>query len=56
MAVERLFVDTWAWLVLANDRDPAFGTVSRIRAGASGHKRHPQQVEEAGRHRGVMHV
>jgi len=36
MAVERLFVDTWAWLVLANDRDPAFDAVSRIRAGANG--------------------
>ena len=24
MAVERLFVDTWAWLVLANDHDPAY--------------------------------
>lgn len=36
MAVKRLFVDTWAWLVLANDRDPAFGSVSRLRAGAAG--------------------
>jgi predicted nucleic acid-binding protein len=36
MAVERLFVDTWAWLVLANDCDPAFDGVSRIRAGAAG--------------------
>jgi predicted nucleic acid-binding protein len=36
MAVERLFVDTWAWLVLANDRDPAFGSVSRMRAGVAG--------------------
>jgi predicted nucleic acid-binding protein len=36
MAVDRLFVDTWAWLVLANDRDPAFANVSRIRAGAAG--------------------
>lgn len=36
MAVNRLFVDTWAWLVLANDHDPAFGTVSRIRASAAG--------------------
>jgi predicted nucleic acid-binding protein len=36
MAVERLFVDTWAWLVLANDRDPAFGSVARIRASAAG--------------------
>jgi predicted nucleic acid-binding protein len=36
MAVERVFVDTWAWLVLANDRDPAFASVSRLRAGAAG--------------------
>ena len=36
MAVERLFVDTWAWLVLANDRDPAFDSVSRIRASVAG--------------------
>lgn len=35
MAVERLFVDTWGWLVLANDRDPAFASVSRIRAAAA---------------------
>lgn len=28
----RLFVDTWAWLVLANDRDPAFERLSAIRA------------------------
>jgi predicted nucleic acid-binding protein len=36
MAVSRLFVDTWGWLVLANDRDPAFSSVSRIRAKAAG--------------------
>ncbi len=36
MAVKRVFVDTWAWLVLANDRDPLFQSVSRIRAGAVG--------------------
>ena len=35
MAAERLFVDTWGWLVLANDRDPAFASVTRIRAAAS---------------------
>ncbi|MCC6368381.1 MAG: type II toxin-antitoxin system VapC family toxin [Bryobacterales bacterium] len=29
---DRLFVDTWAWLVLANDRDPAFERLSTIRA------------------------
>jgi len=34
MADERLFVDTWAWLVLSNDRDPAFPEVSRIRLAA----------------------
>lgn len=36
MAVERVFVDTWAWLVLANDRDPAFASVSRLRSSAAG--------------------
>jgi len=36
MGASRLFVDTWGWLVLANDRDPAFGAVSRIRADAAG--------------------
>jgi predicted nucleic acid-binding protein len=36
MAVERLFVDTWGWLALANDRDPGFADVSAIRAGAAG--------------------
>jgi len=35
MAAERVFVDTWGWLVLANDRDPAFGSVSRMRAAAA---------------------
>jgi predicted nucleic acid-binding protein len=34
MAASRLFVDTWGWLVLANDRDPAFAGVSRIRRSA----------------------
>jgi len=32
----RCFVDTWGWLVLANDRDPAFAAVSRLRAEAAG--------------------
>ena len=32
----RCFVDTWAWLVLANDRDPAFAAVSGLRAEAAG--------------------
>src|SRR5712692_2219322 len=32
---EKLFVDTWGWLVLANDRDPAFEGVSRLRATAA---------------------
>jgi len=36
MAASRLFVDTWGWLVLANDSEPAFGRVSRIRASAAG--------------------
>jgi predicted nucleic acid-binding protein len=36
MAVERVFVDTWAWLALANLRDPAFEAVSRLRASATG--------------------
>ena len=36
MAGERLFVDTWGWLVLANDRDPAFREVSQIRGLAVG--------------------
>jgi predicted nucleic acid-binding protein len=36
MAADRLFVDTWAWLVLANGRDPSFATVSRIRANSLG--------------------
>lgn len=38
MAADRLFVDTWAWLVLANARDPAFPSVSIIRAGAAAGK------------------
>jgi len=36
MAAERLFVDTWGWLVLANDHDPAYRRVSQIRSGAAG--------------------
>ena len=32
----RCFVDTWAWLVLANDRDPAFAAVSLLRSEAAG--------------------
>lgn len=36
MAISRLFIDTWGWLVLANDRDPAFDRVSRLRAKAAG--------------------
>jgi predicted nucleic acid-binding protein len=36
MAAERVFVDTWAWLVLANHRDPAFASVSRLRSSAAG--------------------
>jgi uncharacterized protein len=30
-AIESLFVDTWGWLVLANDRDPAFQAVVELR-------------------------
>lgn len=30
-ATEPLFVDTWGWLVLANDRDPAFDAVAELR-------------------------
>lgn len=39
MAASGLFVDTWGWLVLANDRDPAFGPVARLRAGSIGQSR-----------------
>ncbi len=28
---EPLFVDTWGWLVLANDRDPSFAAVAELR-------------------------
>ena len=34
MAPSRVFVDTWGWLVLANDRDPSFGAASRLRESA----------------------
>ncbi len=30
-ASEALFVDTWGWLVLANDRDPSFSAVAGLR-------------------------
>jgi predicted nucleic acid-binding protein len=36
MAAERLFVDTWGWLVLANGHDPYFASVARIRESAQG--------------------
>ena len=36
MAANRLYVDTWAWLVLANDRDPAYKSVTELRAAAAG--------------------
>ena len=35
-AIEPLFVDTWGWLVLANDRDPAFAAVAALRRNYSG--------------------
>ena len=38
MAVERLFIDTWGWLVFANDRDPDFDKVAEIRKETSGRK------------------
>ncbi len=38
MAISRVFVDTWAWLVLANDRDPAFPDVAEARAKAAGRR------------------
>lgn len=28
---EPIFVDTWGWLVLANDRDPSFAAVAELR-------------------------
>jgi len=31
----RIFIDTWAWLVLASDQDPAFKAVSTLRADAA---------------------
>ena len=30
-ATEPLFIDTWGWLVLANDRDPAYARVVELR-------------------------
>src|SRR5579859_6003109 len=30
------FIDTWAWLVLANDNDPAFTAVANLRVDAAG--------------------
>src|SRR5579863_5617189 len=36
MASSRVFADTWAWLVLANDRDPSFADVAAARAAAVG--------------------
>jgi predicted nucleic acid-binding protein len=30
-ASEALFLDTWGWLVLANDRDPSFSAVTGLR-------------------------
>jgi predicted nucleic acid-binding protein len=37
MVVEdRLFVDTWGWVVLSNARDPAFACVAELRKSAAG--------------------
>ena len=36
MAAERLFIDTWGWLVLANARDPRYEDVRALRAAAAG--------------------
>ena len=38
MAASRVFVDTWGWLVLANDQDPSFDRVSQMRAETAGRK------------------
>ena len=35
MAIEPIFIDTWAWLVLSNDKDPHFAMVSRMRRAAA---------------------
>lgn len=35
-ASEPLFVDTWGWLVLANDRDPSFSAVAGLRRDYAG--------------------
>jgi len=35
MAFDRVFVDTWAWLVLANNHDPAFSAVTQMRTDAA---------------------
>ena len=32
--VDTCFVDTWGWLVLADDRDPAFASVTAMRTAA----------------------
>jgi uncharacterized protein len=39
MAADRLFVDTWGWLVLANDRDPSFARVMSLRTHSAGRGR-----------------
>jgi predicted nucleic acid-binding protein len=32
---DAYFIDTWAWLVLANDRDPSFAQVAALRSDVS---------------------
>lgn len=39
MGSNRLFIDTWGCLVLANDRDPAFAAVASTREAAKGQSR-----------------
>ena len=35
-AEDRLFIDTWGWLVLSNARDPAFANVAALRKSMAG--------------------
>ncbi len=38
-ASEPVFVDTWGWLALANDRDPAFASVVELKRRQAGRRR-----------------